>query len=122
MAAAKRYYSTVDRRKLIDETLRATAASLPEDKREEVLALARTHFRFDDMMTIALAALVKDFNTAELNAMADFYGSAEGKSILAKYPAYIAEVMPAMLAEVKRDIAEMQTEVQNKRGEKMSGT
>lgn len=122
MAAAKRYYSTVDRRKLMEETVRATVAGLPEDKRQEVLALATTHIHFDDLMTIALAALVKDFNTVELNAMANFYGSVEGKSILAKYPAYIAEVMPAMLAEVKRDVAEMQMEIQNSRGGAKTGT
>ena len=122
MAAAKRCYVAMDTKKLMDETLRASAAHLPEDRRDEVLALARAHLRTDELAAIATAALVKNFNTDELNAMANFYGSPEGKSILAKYPAYIAEVMPAMLAEVQRDIGEIQIEMQNHRDTSKTGT
>ena len=48
--------------------------------------------------------------------MAAFYGSAEGQAVLAKYPAYLAEVMPAIVAEVRRTINEVQSEQQSKRG------
>jgi hypothetical protein len=105
MAAAKRYYVTVDIKKLMDRSLRASVANLPEDKRDEVLALAKAHLHVDDLAAITLAALVKNFTTDELNAMANFYGSAEGQSILDKYPTYLAEVMPAILAEVRRVFA-----------------
>jgi hypothetical protein len=122
MAAAKRYYSTVDSKKLLDQSFRAGVASLPEDKRAEALALAKAHFHVEDLTAVAIEALVKNFSTDELNAMADFYGSAEGQSILAKYPTYLAEVMPAMLAEVKRAIAEIQTELQSNREARKTGT
>jgi hypothetical protein len=122
MAAAKRCYVAMDKDKLMDETLRATVARLPEDKRDEVFALAKAHLRTDELSAIATAAMVKNFNTDELNAMANFYGSPEGKSILAKYPAYIAEVMPAMLAEIQREVREMQVEIQNRRDTRKTGT
>jgi uncharacterized protein len=122
MAAAKRYYSTLDMKKMMDEILRAGVARLPEDRRDEVFALAKAHLDTEELATIAIAALVKNFNTDELNAMANFYGSPEGKSILAKYPAYIAEVMPEMLAEVQREIREMQIEMQNSRDTRKTGT
>jgi hypothetical protein len=84
--------------------------------------VAKAHLDTDELATIAIAAMVKNFNTDELNAMANFYGSPEGKSILAKYPAYIAEVMPAMFAEIQREIGEMQIEMQNSRHTRKSGT
>jgi hypothetical protein len=122
MAAAKRCYLAMDTNKLMDETLRATVARLPEDKRDEVFALAKAHLRTDELAAIATAAMIRNFNTDELNAMANFYGSPEGKSIIAKYPAYIAEVMPAILAEVQREIGEMQIEMQNRRDTRKTGT
>jgi uncharacterized protein len=122
MAAAKKYYLTIDTNKLMDEVLRASVARLPEDKRDEVFALAKAHLDIEQFREISIPALVKNFNTDELNAMANFYGSPEGKSILAKYPTYLAEVMPAILAEVKREIGEMQIEMQNRRDTRKTGT
>ena len=122
MAAAKRYFSTVDMNKLMDQGIQAGLMSLPADKRAEALRLTKAHFHLEEIAAVATAALVKNFTTAELNAMADFYGSAEGQSILAKYPSYLAEVMPAVLAEVKRAIAEIQTELQNNREARKTGT
>ena len=106
----------------MDETLRAYVARLPADKRDEVFALAKAHLDTEALAAISLAGMVKNFNTDELNAMAEFYGSPEGKSILAKYPTYIAEVMPQILAEVKREIDEIQTEVQNRHDTRKTGT
>jgi len=76
----------------------------------------REHFHYQELTKVSLQALVRNFNTKELNAMAAFYGSAEGQAVLAKYPAYLAEVMPAIVAEVRRTINEVQSEQQSKRG------
>lgn len=122
MEAAKKYYSTVDINKLVDQTLRSSVANLPEDKQAEAFALAKAHFHLADLTAVTIQALVKNFTTNELNAMANFYGSAEGQSILAKYPTYLAEVMPAVLAEVKRAVAEIQTELQINRATRKTGS
>jgi hypothetical protein len=122
MAAAKRYWQTVDVDKLMDASLRAGVAMLPEDKQDKALALAKAHIHFEDLAAVTMAALVKNFTTDELNAMADFYGSDEGRSILAKFPKYMAEVMPAILAEVKRSLDEMRTEMQMSRDAGKTGT
>src|ERR1700733_2508010 len=58
MAAAKRYYLTLDTKKMVDETLRASVARLPEDKRDKVFALAKAHLDTEEMAAIAIAALV----------------------------------------------------------------
>jgi len=106
----------------MDASLRAGVATLPEDKRDAALALAKAHIHFEDLTAVTTAALVKNFTTDELNAMANFYGSEEGQSILAKFPTYMAEVMPAILAEVRRAVAEMKTEMQISRDERKTGT
>ena len=98
----------------MDQVLAKDAVSLPQDNREQARALVREHFHYQELMKVSLQALVKIFNTKELNAMATFYGSAEGQSVIAKYPSYLAEVMPAIVAEVRRAIAEVQPELQSK--------
>jgi uncharacterized protein len=116
LAAAEKYYATLDIAKLMDQVLAKDAASLPEDNREQARVLVREHFHYQELTKVSLQALVKIFNTKELNAMAAFYGSAEGQSVISKYPAYLAEVMPAIVAQVRRTMAEVQPELQSKRG------
>jgi uncharacterized protein len=48
----------------------------------------------DAMRKAMLDAMVKHFTTAEIEALTKFYGSAEGKSITKKMPAYMNEFMP----------------------------
>jgi hypothetical protein len=45
-------------------------------------------------------AMIKHFTTDELKALADFYGSPVGKSVMQKFGAYMAELMPTMQAEI----------------------
>jgi uncharacterized protein len=116
LAAAEKYYATLDIAKLMDQVLAKDAASLSQDNREQARVLVREHFHYQELTKVSLQALVKIFNTKELNAMAAFYGSAEGQSVISKYPAYLAEVMPAIVAQVRRTMAEVQPELQSKRG------
>ena len=44
-------------------------------------------------------AMVKNFTTEELKALADFYGSPVGKSAMQKFGAYMADIMPVVQAE-----------------------
>jgi hypothetical protein len=115
LAAAERYFATIDLPKLMEQVLAKDVADVPGDDREQARALVREHFRYGELMKVALQALAKNFTTKELNAMADFYGSAEGRSVIAKYPAYLADVMPSLVAEVERALVEIQPELQNKR-------
>jgi hypothetical protein len=62
-----------------------------------------------------LNAMVKNFTADELNALADFYGSPVGKSAMAKFPGYLGDVMPGLLAEMRRAGAEISQEAETKR-------
>jgi hypothetical protein len=112
MAAAEKYFATLNIEKLINQVLAKDASGLPPDKREQARTIVREHFP-QEMMKVSLQALVKTFTTKELNAMTAFYGSAEGQSVIPKYPTYLAEVMPTIEAEIRRTIAEIQREQQS---------
>ncbi|MCC1496828.1 DUF2059 domain-containing protein [Alcanivorax sp. 1008] len=51
-------------------------------------------------------AMIKHFTLDEINALADFYGSPAGKSAMSKYGDYMADVGPALTAEINRAISE----------------
>ena len=78
------------------------AKQLPEDKRAGFIANAKQSIHVEALDRIALDALVKTFTTDELNALADFYGSKQGRSAMQKFGIYMGQIMPAMQAEMRR--------------------
>ena len=54
------------------------------------------HIHVEVLERAALASMAKHFTVDELNALADFYGSREGRSAMKKIGAYIADVMPVI--------------------------
>ena len=58
-------------------------------------------------------AMVKHFTTEELKALADFYGSPVGKSAMQKFGAYMADVMPAIQAEMQKAQAKLNQSAPN---------
>jgi hypothetical protein len=108
--AAEKYIQVTDFAALWDSGLRAGVQGLPEDRREEVIAMAKKHIRIDALQSYMLAAMVKTFTTQELEALAAFYGSSEGKSAMAKFGTYMSDLLPAVQAEMVRAVTEMQAE------------
>jgi hypothetical protein len=80
----------------------AFASTLPPEKREEVALLMGKYVRVEAVNEAMLLSMVKHFTARELNALADFYSSPEGKSAMAKLGAYMADAMPMIQAEVQR--------------------
>ena len=58
-------------------------------------------------------SMVKHFTTEELKALADFYGSPVGKSAMQKFGAYMADIMPAMEAEIMKAQAKLNQSLPN---------
>src|SRR5215475_11640340 len=114
VAAAKRYYEVSDFPRLIDATIRASAAARDPQHVDEVVQLMSRHLNVDALAHIMLNAMVKDFTAEELNALADFYGSSVGKSAMSKFPNYLSDAMPQLMAEIQRTVAEIQEEVNSK--------
>jgi hypothetical protein len=66
------------------------------------------------LTTAMQGAMVKHFSADELSALADFYGSPVGKSAMSKFGAYMAEVMPALQAEMVKAVQKTQGELSAK--------
>jgi hypothetical protein len=98
--AAERYAGTNDLPKLLADVTDAMSQNLPPEGRDRLKILLTEYVRIDALKEAMLIAMVKHFTTRELNALADFYGSTEGKSAMAKYGLYMSEVMPMIQAEM----------------------
>src|SRR4029453_13506037 len=80
---------------MMNEAVQQSAASVPPNKRKQFLAgMAKVELNW--FRNLAVNSMVLTFTTEELNALADFYGSPMGRSILKKMPAYMGALMPAM--------------------------
>lgn len=111
MAAAQKYFEAMDFTALMDGSLRAGLQGVPEEKKGELFALTKKHLDYGRLTQLALAAMVKNFTTKELNALAAFYGSPEGKSAIAKYPAYLGDILPPLQVELQRAIADIKADI-----------
>ncbi len=105
--AAKRYMDAVPVDRLMDDLFNAVAKQLPENKRRDFIADAKSALDTQLLTKICLAGMVKHFTTEELNAMADFYGSKVGASIMSKFGPYMADVMPPIQQEARRAAQEL---------------
>ncbi len=100
LAAADRYLKAVPPIEMIKETVDQLAARLPEDRREEFRAVLAEVFHSEHIEEITRKAIVKHFTVKEIDALAAFYGSPEGRSISKKFNAYMADVMPVIQEEL----------------------
>ena len=105
--AADRYLQVVPMSRLLDDAFSEMSKQLPADKRPEFLRQMKVLVRADSLERIARASMIKAFTTDELNALADFYGSKNGASAMKKFGVYMADVMPAIQAEVQRAVQQL---------------
>jgi len=70
-----------------------------------------TLIHIDALEKITKDAMVKTFTADELNALADFYSSAIGKSAMKKFGSYMSEIMPHIQQELMRAGEEAQNSI-----------
>ena len=78
---AERYLQVSPPKALTDKM----AANLPPDQREQFKRIMTTQLDIAALTKAMIDAMVKDFTTDELKALADFYGSPVGKSAMQKF-------------------------------------
>lgn len=105
-AAAERYLAVASLESMMRDVIEKTAENLPEDQRKGFVDLMGKHVRIGVLERSAVASMVRHFTVRELNALADFYGSPEGKSAMKKFGLYMADVMPVIDQEMKRAFLE----------------
>jgi hypothetical protein len=108
-AAAKRYVEAVPSQKMVDEMLEQFKSNPQINLTEADIAAIGASVKAANLDAVMVDAMAKHFTAGEINALADFYTSANGKSIMKKMPAYMNEIMPTIQkAVMDAVIAEMQ--------------
>jgi hypothetical protein len=99
-AQAERYLEAAPLQDIYADMAEQMARNVPQDERAQFKAVLTKHLDIPAITKATKEALVKHFTAPELKALADFFGSEMGKSALKKYGAFMAEVTPAMQAEM----------------------
>jgi len=101
-AAAEAYARVVDYPLLVQKASARRAAELPASEREAFIEFITDEVDFDMTRFYAISAMVELFEASELEALASFAATPEGRSALAKLPALGAVLNPI----VERQIAD----------------
>jgi hypothetical protein len=103
--AAQRYLKVAPLDDLMRDGAEKVAQTLPEDSREKFKAYMMQALDVKRLESVMTDSMVNRFTVGEINALADFYGSPEGKSVMKKFGLYMADIMPALQAETVKAIA-----------------
>jgi hypothetical protein len=104
---AERYLQASPPKAMFEDVADKMAANLPADQREQFKKVMTTQLDIPALSKAMMDAMVKNFTTEELKALADFYGSPIGKSAMQKFGAYMADVMPVVQTEIMKAAAKM---------------
>jgi hypothetical protein len=100
LSEAERYLMATPPQEMFADMAEQMAKNLPESERESFKALMTRHLDVPGLTKAMKEAMVKHFTAEELKALADFYGSAVGKSAMKKFGVYMAELMPTIQGEI----------------------
>ena len=110
---AERYVQANPPKAVFADMADKMAANLPPDQREQFKRIMTTELDVVALTKAMTDAMVKNFTTEELKALADFYGSPVGKSAMLKFGAYMADIMPVMQAEIMKASAKLNQSLPN---------
>ena len=102
---ADRYVAATPPSELFNDMAVNMAKTMPEAQRQRFIDVMTKDLDVASVTKAMKDSMVKTFSADELKALADFYSSAEGKSAMKKYGAFMAEVMPMIQVEVRKALA-----------------
>jgi hypothetical protein len=100
-SAAEAYARVVDYPLLIEKAATRRAAELPASEREAFIAFVTEEVDFDMTRFYAISAMVDLFEASELEALASFAATPQGRSALAKLPALGAILIPIVERQIE---------------------
>ena len=100
-SAAEAYARVVDYPLLIEKAAARKAAELPAAEREAFIKSITKEVDFDLTRFYAISAMVDLFEVGELEALASFAATAQGRSALAKLPALGAILNPIVERQIE---------------------
>jgi hypothetical protein len=108
-AATERYMRAMPMSRMMEDAYSEMSKQMPVEQRASFIAEMRKLVHVDNLERIAKTSMIRHFTADELNALADFYSSKSGASAMAKFGAYMADVMPGLVQEIRRASQELQS-------------
>ena len=99
---AERYLQVSPPKALFEDMADKIAVNLPAEQRAQFKQMMTSQLDVAALTKAMTDSMVKHFTTEELKALADFYGTPVGKSAMRKFGDYMADVMPAIQAEMMK--------------------
>ncbi|OGR03576.1 MAG: hypothetical protein A2511_00215 [Deltaproteobacteria bacterium RIFOXYD12_FULL_50_9] len=100
LEAAKRYSRIAPVAGIINDAVNDLSRQVPEEQREVFIKAMLAHIDVKRLEALLLGSLVNHFTIKELNTLADFYGSPEGRKILRKMGSLMSELQPEIQKEI----------------------
>ncbi len=104
IAATERYLTIMPMEDMIADMTQEMVKTMPAEAREPFSRMMLEEVRLDVLEQAAKDSMVKHFTVTEINALADFYESPTGYSVMKKMGVYTADVMPVIQQEVMRAV------------------
>lgn len=108
--AANRYMEATPPGEMFADVATNMAKTMPENKRDAFIRLMTKNLDIEALTKAIKQSLIKHFTTDELNALATFYSSKEGKSAMKKMGIYMADLMPVIQSEIQKAMQKSQKE------------
>ncbi|MGH8045677.1 MAG: DUF2059 domain-containing protein [Chthoniobacterales bacterium] len=99
---ADRYLSATPPAELFADMTANMAKNMPEGQREQFTTMMTKNLDIAALSEAMKQSMIKVFTADELQALANFYSSKEGKSAMKKFGVYMADVMPVMQSEIQK--------------------
>jgi hypothetical protein len=109
-AQIDRYFVAQPPEAVLKDITEKMSAQMPEEHRVRFVDLMTKQLDVAKISTAMRESMAKHFTADELRALADFYGSEIGRSAMAKFGNYMADVMPTIQTEVMAAVAKVQNE------------
>lgn len=100
LEAAKRYAKIASVTGILQEAVNSLAKQVPADQRDAFMSSMFENIDVKRLERMMIEGLNKHFTLKELNALADFYGTPEGKKILRKLGTVMSELQPEIQKEI----------------------
>ncbi|MDC0357548.1 DUF2059 domain-containing protein [Oligoflexia bacterium] len=104
-AAAVKYLEVQPMQDMITNMTDQFSKSMPEEGRAAFKKQVMSSVDFKALEQAAIDAMDKSFTVAEIQALANFYGSKEGKAVMKKMPDYMATLMPHIHKQLMKTMA-----------------
>jgi hypothetical protein len=104
LTQAQRYWEAADMEQVIGDFLQKVAGSAPEERRAQILADAKEVQQSGSIKEQVQKTMVETFTLDELKALADFYSSPEGQSVMKKMRPFMGQVTQIVVEELRAKV------------------